>query len=91
MSENHTEDIRSLWNEIAKKILLNKKIVEVRYLTEEESESIGWNSCSVFIVLDDGTQIVACRDDEQNDAGVLGYVIPKTDKTDEEFGVLPVI
>lgn len=59
------------WIDVAKKQLLNRKIVEVRYLTTEEAEGLGWYQRSIVMVLDDGNIIYPSRDDEGNDAGAL--------------------
>jgi len=59
------------WIDVAKKQLLNRKIVEVRYLTTEEMENLGWYYKSVVMVLDDGNMIYPSSDDEGNNAGAL--------------------
>lgn len=75
-------DTRTYWTKVAKKTLLNKKIVDVFYMTEEDAEKMGWYSCPVVFVLDDGTQIIPSADDEGNDGGSLFYGAD---------GVLPVL
>lgn len=65
-----------------KPIFLNKKIVDMRYLTKEEAEMLGWVKRSVVFQLDDGTFFFPSKDDEGNDAGALFF------NTD---GVIPVI
>ena len=59
------------WIDEAKKQLLNRKIVDVRYLTIEEMENLGWYERSVVMVLDDGNMIYPSQDDEGNGAGAL--------------------
>ena len=59
------------WVGVAKAQLLGRKIVEVRYLTNEEAEGLGWSRKSVVMVLDDGNIIWPSMDDEGNDAGAL--------------------
>lgn len=65
------KDLTSRWVSIARTQLLNRKIVAVRYMTDEEAEEIGWYSRPVIIQLDDGNQIFPAADDEGNDAGAL--------------------
>lgn len=69
------------WNKLAKEILLNKKIVEVRYMNEEET---GGDLSTVVLHLNDGTLIYATSDEEGNDLGVLNY-----QKDNGECGLLP--
>lgn len=65
------KDITKHWTDIAKKQLLNRKIVDVRYLTDEEVENLGWYEKCVVMVLDDGNMIFPSQDDEGNGAGAL--------------------
>lgn len=65
------KDVAKYWTDIAKKQLLNRKIVDVRYLTEEEVDSLGWDQKCVVMVLDDGNMIYPSQDDEGNGAGSL--------------------
>jgi len=65
------KDMDAFWTEVARKQLLNRKIVDVRYLTTEEMENLGWYQRSVVMVLDDGNMIYPSQDDEGNDAGAL--------------------
>ena len=58
-------------NEDIKKILLNRKIVEVRYLDKNEVAGLLWNKSAVVLVLDNGVQIFPMSDNEGNDAGAL--------------------
>jgi hypothetical protein len=71
-------------NTAARQRLLNRRIVEVRYLTAEECGRLMWDRASVALVLDDGTTVYPARDAEGNDAGSLHGV----SGTGEEF-VLP--
>ena len=59
------------WIDEAKKQLLNRKIVDVRYLTTEEMENLGWYERCVVMILDDGNMIYPSQDDEGNGAGAL--------------------
>jgi hypothetical protein len=71
-------------NAAARQRLLNRRIVEVRYLNPEECQRLMWGFTSVVLVLDNGTTVYAARDAEGNDAGALHGVT----KSGEEF-VLP--
>ena len=51
--------------------LYGKKIVGVRYLTEEETEASGWYSSPIVIELSDGSALIPQSDDEGNDGGAL--------------------
>lgn len=59
------------WTGIAKAQLLGKKIVEVRYLSQEEADDLGWEERCVVIHLDDGNIILPSSDDEGNSAGAM--------------------
>ena len=59
------------WTDIAKSQLLNRTIVEVRYLCDEEMVDLGWDEKCVVMILDDGNIILPSRDDEGNGAGAL--------------------
>jgi hypothetical protein len=59
------------WLIEAKSQLLNRKIVEVRYMTHEEMENFGWYNRPVVMVLDDGNTIFPSTDDEGNNGGAL--------------------
>tara|TARA_Y100000996_G_C22267411_1_gene538549 strand:- start:302 stop:538 length:237 start_codon:yes stop_codon:yes gene_type:complete len=66
-----SKDAHHYWSKKADKLLLNKKIVAVEWMTEGESENLGWGSRPVCLKLDDGTWIFPMRDDEGNDGGAL--------------------
>jgi hypothetical protein len=71
-------------NAVARERLLNRRIVEVRYLNLNECQRLMWDRTSVVLVLDNGTTVYAARDAEGNDAGALHGI----SKSGEEF-VLP--
>ena len=50
---------------------MGRKIVKVEWMTEGESENIGWHSRPLCMQLDDGTWIFPMADDEGNDGGAL--------------------
>lgn len=78
------DDFMAACNQTARQRLLNRRIVEVRYLTREECDKLMWGMTGVVLVLDDGTSFYAARDSEGNDAGALHGV----SGSGEEF-VLP--
>ena len=66
-----SKDAHQYWRKKADKLLLNKKIVAVEWMTEGESENLSWGSRPVCLKLDDGTWIFPMADDEGNDGGAL--------------------
>ena len=44
---NDPTDYAKVWGEKAKALLLNKRIVNVRYLTQEEADDMGWDERTV--------------------------------------------
>ena len=58
-------------NQEARRVLLNRRIVEVRYITPDECLRQMWSFTGVAMVLDDGTTVYPARDAEGNDAGAL--------------------
>ena len=85
-SKESKQNREDYWNKKAESVLLNKKIVAVRYLTEQEQEILGWYSRCVVIELEDGTIVYPSKDDEGNDAGALYF---QSDK-DNDY-ILPVL
>ena len=85
MSINNKTKGYTDWTDVAKTVLLGKKIVRVEYIGKNEALDYIWDNRGISFVLDDGTRIIAMRDDEGNDAGVLAYVYEGVDS------VLPVI
>jgi hypothetical protein len=72
------------WEQIARQLLLNKKIVDVRYLTKDEAEDLGWNERVVAFQTEDGLWFFPSRDDEGNGGGALFT-------SDDKDSCLPVI
>ena len=52
------------WEKDASKLLLNRTIVKVRYMSSDEVEFFGWQSKAIVLHLDDGTMLFPSRDDE---------------------------
>ena len=59
------------WLKLAKKNLMGMLITNIRLLTPEEQESLGWENNCFVIVLKNGHCIFASSDDEGNDAGAI--------------------
>ena len=64
-------EIDNYWVGVAKNLLLNKKIVDVRYMTIEESNDMGWYERTVAFQTEDGLWFFPSRDDEGNGGGAL--------------------
>jgi len=79
-----SKDVEKYWDEVAKGLLLNKKIVNVRYLTEKEAEDLGWYERVVAFQTEDGLWFFPSRDDEGNGGGALFT-------SDEKDSCLPVM
>lgn len=60
--------------------LVGRKIVEVRYLNDEETNTMGWFKKTPILILDDGRQVIPQQDDEGNDGGMLVVYNPKDGK-----------
>jgi len=67
------KDTTTYWNDMARQVLQGKKIVEARYLNDEEMEMMGWYKRPLCFFLDDGTSCILSMDDEGNDGGSLFY------------------
>jgi len=72
------------WAKIASDMLVGRKIVMVRYMSESERESMGWHTRPIVLQLDDGNMIYPSSDDEGNGAGAMFT-------NNEKQPVLPVI
>ena len=77
-------DYAKQWTEVASSLLLNRKIVQVRYMNQGEADDMGWYSRPVAFLLDNGVWIFPSADDEGNNGGALFT-------TDRNNSVLPVI
>ena len=71
------QELRNKWTATAQKILVGRKIVEAKYCEDTNF---------LFLVLDDGTQVMPVSDDEGNDAGAL-HIIDMADN----FSILPTL
>jgi hypothetical protein len=59
------------WADALAKKIMGMKVTEVRYMTEDEKEHLGWDRCSIVIVLNDELVIFPAMDDEGNGPGAL--------------------
>ena len=67
------KNLTERWNKQAKKVLLGRKIVQVKYIDTEEAKSYMWYKRPVSFTLDNGTRLIIQQDDEGNDGGALWY------------------
>ena len=67
------DSLRAHWNNLATKRLLGRKIVGVRYMTDEERIHQGWGEEKnpIMLMLDDNSVWFPSRDDEGNGPGAL--------------------
>ena len=64
--------------------LIGRKIIGIRWLTKEESDSLfGWYHQPIVILLDDGTRLIPQSDDEGNDAGAI-YILPDDPEKEDD-------
>lgn len=77
-------DYQQKWTEVASDLLLNRKIVKVRYMEQSEADDMGWYSRPVAFLLDNGIWVFPSADDEGNNGGSLFT-------TDSNNSVLPVL
>ena len=59
------------WTEEARGKLMARIVVDVRYLTKEEMEGLGWHESVPVIIFNDGTMLFPSSDDEGNGGGAL--------------------
>lgn len=65
------KDYEMHWLKEAKEQLLGRKIVDVRYMSQEEADDLDWTERPVVFHLDDGNLVFASADDEGNNGGAL--------------------
>ena len=65
------KDLHNHWNEKARKVLEGKKIISVRYMSNQEAKENGFDNRPVSFKLDTGEIIVVQSDDEGNNGGSL--------------------
>ena len=74
------------WTANAVELLQGKKIVEVRYLSDEEMQGNSWHKRHICFVLDSGDICVLSSDDEGNNGGAM--FVYKPDGTEKGIPVL---
>ena len=79
------KQLNKKWTKVAEKQLLGKRIIKVEYMEQEECDVYGWHSKPITFFLDDGTRVIAQKDDEGNDGGVLTCLTRETEE------ILPVL
>lgn len=57
--------------ELAKKIFEGKRIKQVRYATQEETEGLAWSDDVIVFETEDGTLFYPSQDGEGNGPGVM--------------------
>ena len=67
------KNLTERWNKQAKKDLLGRKIVQVKYVDSEEAKSYMLYKRPISFTLDNGTRLMVQQDDEGNDGGALWY------------------
>lgn len=65
------DDQEQQWTKRVSDLLLNKRILEVAFMTEAEMRDHGWNHRAVMLRLSSGEWIYPSQDDEGNGAGSL--------------------
>lgn len=70
------------WEQLAKKVLLGKKIVMVRYMTQAEMDETGFQNLGLIMELDDGTIIWPTSDNDGTNSGALHYSIDSETRND---------
>ena len=73
-----------IWTRVATDLLVGRRIVRARYMTDSEKEELGWNSSPMILQLDDGNMIYASSDNEGYGAGALF-------NNDDDYPVMPAI
>ena len=73
MSEFSTEKLIVKWQNSTRKLLVGKTIKHIRYLNDEEMDSLMWHSRPIVIVFTDGSLLIPQQDDEGNDGGAMFF------------------
>jgi hypothetical protein len=86
MPFKNRQEMERYWNRKAKHLLRNKTIVDVRYMTEKESNDSGWDQQGLVIVLENGVTLYPQRDDEGNGPGAIHAQLDE-----ENYEILPTL
>jgi len=68
-----------IWRQLSLEKLKGRTVMDVRYLTDDEMEDLGWYEKSLVIFFEDDSFIFASADDEGNNAGALFTSWPDLD------------
>ena len=68
-------------NELLKEHLVGRKIVDARYMTQEEMDDLMWCDLGILFVLDNGTQAIVQQDAEGNGPGRIILTTKTKDRT----------
>jgi len=74
MAVKKIEDIELSKDWWAKKVadhIVGRKIIDVNYMTKEETKEFGWYHSAINIYLDNGFILSPMQDDEGNGAGAM--------------------
>ena len=66
-----TQILKDVWGEEARKELVGRTIIGVRYTTAAEEEELMWYDSGIVLILDNGHLIYPSADDEGNHAGAM--------------------
>jgi len=80
-----TKSKTQTWEDKIAKQLVGRKIVEVRYMTPEESKESYWYYQPILLILDDGTALCPMSDDEGNEGSAMAVL------NNEELSTIPVM
>lgn len=70
---NKLDETTKHWTDVATKLLKNRTIISVRYVTNEEITDSYFYKRGLQIILDNGTILYPMQDDEGNDFGAVHY------------------
>jgi hypothetical protein len=76
--KDYNKKVTDYWNKLAQKLLLGRKITQVRYMTDKEVKDHYWTYSPVCIQLDNEVWMYPSMDDEGNEAGALFTTDNKT-------------
>ena len=78
------QKLKRSWVADVSATFIGRKIVAVRYMTDQEVKTLCWNKAAVVMALDDGTLFYPIADDEGNNAGAIATSC-------DDLPVIPVI
>ncbi len=67
------EIIEGRATQLAEKLLVSRRIKDVRYMTKDEADKMYWSKRPLVIVFDNGTFMFASSDEEGNNGGALFF------------------